>query len=109
MKNKKVLSLLLAGVMITAIPFNVFADEPQEETAEPKKVEETVVKDSEEVVEPELELSESAVPTPVGDPVTKQYKVTFNPDNGKDKNFVFVDDGKNADEPTPPNLSLLLQ
>ena len=102
MKNKKVLSLLLAGVMITAIPFNVFADEPQEETAEPKKVEETVVKDSEEVVEPELELSESSVPTPVGDPVTKQYKVTFNPDNGKDSTFVYVDEGKTADEPTPP-------
>ena len=102
MKNKKLLSLLLAGVMITAIPFNVFADEPQEETAELKKVEETVVKESEKVVEPELELSESAVPTPVGAPVTKQYKVTFNPDNGKDSTFVFVEDGKNADEPTPP-------
>ena len=101
MKNKKVLSLLLAGVMITAIPFNVFADEPQEETAEPKKVEETVVKDSEEVVEPEkLELSESAVPTPVGDALG--HKVTFNADNGKDSTFVYVKDGENAKEPTPP-------
>ena len=102
MKNKKVLSLLLAGVMITAIPFNVFADEPQEETAEPKKVEETVVKDSEEVVEPELELSESAVPTPIGDPVTKEYKVTFNPDNGTGSTFVYIKEGEMATKPADP-------
>lgn len=42
MKNKKILGLLLAGVMVTSIPFNVFADEkPVEGATEPaNKVEE---------------------------------------------------------------------
>ena len=34
MKNKKILGLLLAGVMVTSIPFNVFADEPAEGVTE---------------------------------------------------------------------------
>ena len=83
MRNKKVLGLLLAGVMITAIPFNVFADEKEEvktenpaavETVEKKdevKVEETETKEvkeetTEEVVEEEkLEVSEEKVPEAV--------------------------------------------
>lgn len=42
MRNKKILGLLLAGVMVTSIPFNVFADEkPAEGATEPaNKVEE---------------------------------------------------------------------
>lgn len=35
MRNKKILGLLLAGVMVTSIPFNVFADEPAEPTSTP--------------------------------------------------------------------------
>ena len=30
MRNKKILGLLLAGVMVTSIPFNVFADDESE-------------------------------------------------------------------------------
>ena len=33
MKNKKILALLLAGVMVSSIPFNVFADETAEVTS----------------------------------------------------------------------------
>ena len=99
MRNKKVLGLLLAGVMITAIPFNVFADEKDEvktenpaavETVENKdevKVEETETEEvkeetTEEVVEEEkLEASEEKVPEAVTEEPEKteevKYTVTF--------------------------------
>ena len=112
MRNKKVLGLLLAGVMITAIPFNVFADEKEEvttenpaavETVENKdevKVEETETeevkeKTTEEVVEEEkLEVSEEKVPEAVTrepektgeeakNPEEVKYKVTFDYNDGK--------------------------
>ena len=102
MRNKKVLGLLLAGVMITAIPFNVFADEKEEvktenpaavETVENKdevKVEETETEEvkeetTEEVVEEEkLEASEEKVPEAVTEqPKEVKYKVTFDYNDGK--------------------------
>ena len=56
MRNKKVLGLLLAGVMITAIPFNVFADEKEEVTTEnPAAVETVENKDEVKVEETETE------------------------------------------------------
>ncbi|MBS5945562.1 MAG: S-layer homology domain-containing protein [Peptoniphilus harei] len=112
MRNKKVLGLLLAGVMITAIPFNVFADEKEEvttenpaavETVEKKdevKVEETETEEvkeetTEEVVEEEkLEASEEKVPEAVTEVPEKPeeettdseevtHKVTFDYNYGK--------------------------
>ncbi|MDU1023410.1 MAG: S-layer homology domain-containing protein [Peptoniphilus harei] len=112
MRNKKVLGLLLAGVMITAIPFNVFADEKDEvktenpaavETVENKdevKVEETETEEvkeetSEEVVEEgKLEASEEKVPEAVTEVPEKPeeettdseevtHKVTFDYNYGK--------------------------
>ena len=111
MRNKKVLGLLLAGVMITAIPFNVFADEKEEvktenpaavETVENKdevKVEETETEEvkeetTEEVVEEEkLEVSEEKVSEAVTrepekteekvkDPEKNEFTVKFDSDGG---------------------------
>ncbi|MDU4046617.1 MAG: S-layer homology domain-containing protein [Peptoniphilus harei] len=111
MRNKKVLGLLLAGVMITAIPFNVFADEKEEvkaenpaavEAVEKKgevKVEETETEEvkeetTEEVVEEEkLEASEEKVPEAVTrepekteekvkDPEKNEFTVKFDSDGG---------------------------
>lgn len=103
MRNKKVLGLLLAGVMITAIPFNVFADEKEEvktenpaavEAVEKKdevKVEETETEEVKEettgevVEEEKLEVSEEKVPeavTGAPDPVKEEFKVTFDSDGG---------------------------
>lgn len=65
MKNKKILGLLLAGVMVTSIPFNVFADEkPVEGATDPaNKVEETA--------EPGTET-----------PAVEEFTVTFDTDGG---------------------------
>lgn len=103
MRNKKVLGLLLAGVMITAIPFNVFADEKEEvkienpaavETVEKKdevKVEETETEEvkeetTEEVVEEEkLEASEEKVPEAVtgdSEKTEEKFTVKFDSDGG---------------------------
>ncbi|VYT95766.1 hypothetical protein [Peptoniphilus gorbachii] len=110
MRNKKVLGLLLAGVMITAIPFNVFADEKEEvktenpaavESVEKKdevKVEETETEEvkeetTEEVVEEEkLEASEEKVPEAVTrepektgeekDTEKNEFTVKFDSDGG---------------------------
>ena len=108
MKNKKVLSLLLAGVMITAIPFNVFADEPEKVKADKTAVVETVEEREEAKVETTesetLEISEEKVseelkaPAPTG----TEFKVTFNPDNGKNSTFVYVKEGEMAPEQTAP-------
>lgn len=108
MKNKKVLSLLLAGVMITAIPFNVFADEPEKVKADKTAVVETVEEREEAKVETTesetLEISEEKVseelkaPAPTG----TEFKVTFNPDNGKNSTFVYVKEGERAPEQTAP-------
>lgn len=65
MRNKKILGLLLAGVMVTSIPFNVFADEkPVEGATDPaNKVEETA--------EPGTET-----------PAVEEFTVTFDADGG---------------------------
>lgn len=124
MRNKKVLGLLLAGVMITAIPFNVFADEKEEvktenpaavETVEKKdevKVEETETEEvkeetTEEAVEEEkLEASEEKVPEAVTgeelkDPEKNEFTVTFDSDGGTAVPEQTVKEGENATEPNP--------
>ncbi|MFR7759985.1 MAG: InlB B-repeat-containing protein, partial [Peptoniphilus grossensis] len=111
MKNKKVLSLLLAGVMITAIPFNVFADEPEEVKADKTAVVETVEKEDEAKVETTesetLEISEEKVseelkaPAPT-DPVVQEFKVKFDSDGGSAVAEQSVKEGEMAKEPPAP-------
>ena len=120
MRNKKVLGLLLAGVMITAIPFNVFADEKDEvktenpaavETVENKdevKVEETETEEvkeetTEEVVEEEkLEVSEEKVPEAVTEePEETEFTVKFDSDGETAVPEQTVKEGENATEPNP--------
>ena len=117
MRNKKVLGLLLAGVMITAIPFNVFADEKDEvktenpaaveavEKKEEVKVEETETEEvkeetTEEVVEEEKVPEELKEPKPT-DPAKKEFKVTFDSDGGSAVAEQTVKEGENATEPNP--------
>lgn len=78
MKNKKILGLLLAGVMVTSIPFNVFADDESEK----------------------LELSELEAPVAVAQ--AKEPTVTFNPDGGQGTVEVTKDKDGNILEPTAP-------
>ena len=111
MRNKKVLGLLLAGVMITAIPFNVFADEPEEVKADKTAVVETVEKEDEAKVETTesetLEISEEKVseelkaPAPK-DPVVQEFKVTFDSDGGSAVAEQSVKEGEMAKEPSAP-------
>ncbi|WP_060799294.1 S-layer homology domain-containing protein [Peptoniphilus harei] len=70
MKNKKILGLLLAGVMVTSIPFNVFADDNSEN----------------------LDLSEANVPVAVAG----EAKDKGNPEEKVTVNFVavLVEEGK---------------
>ncbi|WP_454207235.1 S-layer homology domain-containing protein [Peptoniphilus sp. Marseille-Q6390] len=83
MKNKKILGLLLAGVMVTSIPFNVFADERPAGDASKKSTE---VTESAEKKQPadqkagdqagaEVENSDEQGGPKVGDP---EEKVTVN-------------------------------
>lgn len=69
MRNKKILGLLLAGVMVTSIPFNVFADEPAEPTSTPV---------AEQPAAPGTgETVDKTDPADATDPVTKEFTVTF--------------------------------
>lgn len=96
MKNKKVLSLLLAGVMVTAIPFNVFADTEEEQT-EPK----TEVTVSAE--EPEkLEVSEEKVSEVLKAPATDSITVNFELNGGTGATSAAVKSGETLTKPTDP-------
>lgn len=88
MRNKKILGLLLAGVMVTSIPFNVFADEPTEgasETLNPPAQGETLEK----------------TPT-AGDGTEVTYKLTFKFSDGRPDE---VKTAKENETVGPPNLS----
>ena len=108
MKNKKVLSLLLAGVMITAIPFNVFADEPEEVKADKTAVVETVEEKDEAKVETTesetLEISEEKVSEELREPepATEKFTVKFNSDGGSAVAEQSVKEGEMAKKPDPP-------
>lgn len=89
MKNKKILGLLLAGVMVTSIPFNVFADEttPVDPTITP--------------------VAGEPAGNPSGDPNVpaapkQEYNVNFDSDGGTSVEPQKVEEGKTATEPTPP-------
>ena len=87
MRNKKILGLLLAGVMVTSIPFNVFADdaEPTGETVNPPAQGETVEK----------------TPT-AGDGTEVTYKLTFKFSDGRPDE---IKTAKENETVGPPNLS----
>lgn len=76
MKNKKILALLLAGVMVTSIPFNVFADDEGAGTGEV-----TTPPATEEPAKPGTGAGET-------DPA-EEFTVTFNSNEGTK-----VEDGK---------------
>lgn len=112
MKNKKLLSLFLAVLMLVAIPFSVFAEEDAEETKQegPAVVETVEEKDEAKVETTEsetLEISEDKVseelkaPAPT-DPVVQEFKVTFDSDGGSAVAEQSVKEGEMADEPTAP-------
>ncbi|WP_083635527.1 S-layer homology domain-containing protein [Peptoniphilus porci] len=95
MKNKKVLSLLLAGVMITAIPFNVFAG-----TKEVQEGPNTEVTASAE--EPEkLEVGEEEVPEALRASQEDPFIVTFNSDGSEVKKEP-VKSGETVTKPEDP-------
>lgn len=90
MKNNKILGLLLAGVMVTSIPFNVFADatnRPDGGTSDPASppAHETVVD-----------------PNAGGENQTKKYEITFDSDGGTSVGKMEVEEGNAATAPTPP-------
>lgn len=93
MKNKKILGLLLAGVMVTSIPFNVFADEPAEGVTTP--VAEQPAKSGTGGTEDNTNPAE-----PI-DPVTKEFTVTFKFSDGTADKVVKV---KENETTAPPNL-----
>lgn len=78
MKNKKILALLLAGVMITSIPFNVFADDDATDDSK------------EQVVSGETLDKEEK--TPLRAPEAEEFTVTFNSNEGSK-----VEDAKTVD------------
>lgn len=125
MKNKKLLSLFLAVLMLVAIPFSVFAEgENAEETkkegpavvetVEEKEAseEETPAEPAKEVVEAteeveeateepaeELEIGEPLMSPPLKAPLTDPVKVTFNYNNDEGKS-----DSKNVEKGTEVDL-----
>ena len=81
MKNKKILALLLAGVMVTSIPFNVFADGETpgtEGTGNQSNVEQPAESETEKVL------------------------VTFDSDGGTEVKDIEVEKGKAIEEPAAP-------
>ena len=106
MKNKKLLSLFLAVLMLVAIPFSVFAEDTEKnEQKDPAVVEtvkekeatevETPAVEPKEVVQPAEEVKEEATEAPVeelevSEPLMKaplktpegKYTVKIDPDNG---------------------------
>lgn len=124
MKNKKLLSLFLAVLMLVAIPFSVFAEVDAEETksegpavvetveekeaseeetpAEPaKEVAEATEEVEEATEEPaeELEVGKPLMAPPLKAPLTDPVKVTFNYNNDEGKS-----DSKNVEKGTEVDL-----
>ncbi|MDU2116222.1 MAG: hypothetical protein E7E84_07755, partial [Peptoniphilus lacydonensis] len=89
MNNKKLLSLALAGVMITAMPFNVFADE-KEGAPEDK----TIVEES------ARETATGEENPSVSD--TEKVTVTFDSDGGSEVAVQTIEKGKTAKTPVAP-------
>ena len=126
MRNKKILGLLLAGVMVTSIPFNVFADDGDptstpdtknqltaEETADEKGGAEKEVK-KESPAEPTGEAkdpaeekdSETGKPEENGtkDSTTKTHTVTFKYFDNREDKVVTVEENGTIELNNIPNL-----
>ena len=86
MKNKKILALLLAGVMVTSIPFNVFADDGATD-------------DSKEQVVSEEKLDKEET-TPLRAPEAEEFTVTFDTDGGSPIGEIKKDGDGKILEPT---------
>ena len=121
MNNKKLLSLALAGVMITAMPFNVFADETEGKgdsepvvTTETQETEPTTgaltekTGDEEENTADKEEKEKSTNPadtekpkdsTPE-DPVVEEFTVKFDSDGGTEVADSKVTKGTKLNEPS---------
>lgn len=132
MKNKKLLSLFLAVLMLVAIPFSVFAEVDTEETkkeevaveetVEEKEIaeEETPAEAPKEVVQPAeevkeeateapkaeevegLEVSEPLMKAPLKDPAPESIEVTFELNGGVGTTSQAVVSGKTVDKPADP-------
>lgn len=90
MRNKKILGLLLAGVMVTSIPFNVFAEGENTTTGDGTS-NQTVQTGGQNTGTPGS-----------GETETKKYEITFDSDGGSPVGKMEVEEGKTATEPTPP-------
>lgn len=89
MNNKKLLSLALAGVMITAMPFNVFADEKEGAPEDKTPVEESAG-----------EIATGEENPSVQD--TEEVTVTFDSDGGSKVAVQTIEKGKTAKAPAAP-------
>lgn len=127
MKNKKLLSLFLAVLMLVAIPFSVFAEEDTEETKSegpavvetveekeaseeetPQEPAKEVVEATEEVEEAteepaeELEVGEPLMSPPLKTPAPGSIEVTFELDGGVGVGSATVVSGQTVDKPADP-------
>ncbi|WP_297393696.1 S-layer homology domain-containing protein [uncultured Peptoniphilus sp.] len=131
MKNKKLLSLFLAVLMLVAIPFSVFAEDTEEnkqkdpavvETVEEKEVteEETPAEAPKEVVQPAgevkeeateapkaeevegLEVSEPLMKAPLKEPAPGSIEVKFELNGGTGTASANVISGQTVDKPADP-------
>ena len=90
MKNKKILALLLAGVMVSSIPFNVFAEGETPETEG--------TGNQSNVEQP----AEPGTGTGDTDPEAEKVLVTFDTDGGTEVKDIEVEKGKTIEEPAAP-------
>lgn len=123
MRNKKILGLLLAGVMVTSIPFNVFADDGDPTSTPDKKNQLTAEETADEKGGAEKEVKKESPAEPTGEAKTdpsekkeedtpkvedkkeedkEEPKVTFNTNGGQGTVEVKKDNDGNVLEPTAP-------
>ena len=102
MRNKKILGLLLAGVMVTSIPFNVFADESVDGATDPvnKKVEEPA--GDQNVAGGEIVDKKADPKVEEGKEVT--YTVTFKFYDNREDKVVTVKENETTGLENIPNL-----
>lgn len=107
MRNKKILGLLLAGVMVTSIPFNVFADDEKpagdvtKESTEITELADTENAEKEEKTEPSENVENREEGKEGTEPSTKKFTVTFK-DGDTDLKTLKVDENKKVEEADKP-------
>lgn len=96
MKNNKILGLLLAGVMVTSIPFNVFADGPTSAGADPHQTQ------TGQFAGDSTGNQNTGAPGRGGtSTVAEKVKVTFDSDGGSKVDPIEVEKGKTVNGPIP--------